>query len=108
MSGNLSDFFEANKHYIFIGSIVISLLVLGYIVYSYIKTSKAIAERPDNTAQHVPHEFCSRDGTCYSQVPTVDEQARVEQFVNDDSDPENDTAEPIDSYTDAKQDSSDE
>lgn len=97
----VAEFFENNKKYIFIAAIVVSILVIGYIVYSYWKSTKEVAS---NTIQHVdtaPHEFCTRDGTCYASIPTKEEQEQVEKFVASENDPEDDNAEPIESYSDA-------
>lgn len=95
----LTDFIENNKKYLLIGAIAIGVLVLAYIVYSYMKTSSEIKTMSAHTVEE-PHEFCTRDGTCYSQVPSVEEQRKVEQFVSEKgNDPEDDSVEPIESYS---------
>ena len=98
MFGNFAEFFEKNKKYIFITSIVLSTIVLIFIVYSYMKTNKEI--KAEQKVDEHPHEFCSRDGTC--GVPSKDDVERIEKFVAsaNQNDAEDDTAEPIENYSD--------
>jgi hypothetical protein len=99
MFGNLSEFFEKNKKHIFIASIVLSLIVLVFIIYNYMKTKKELTS--EQKIVEPPHEFCSRDGTC--GVPSKDDVERIEKFVasKDSNDPEDDSVEPIENYTEA-------
>lgn len=100
----LSDFIENNKKYLLIGAIAIGVLILGYIVYSYMKASSEIKSMAAHPMEE-SHEFCTRDGTCYSHVPSVEEQRKVEQFVAEKgNDPEDDSVEPIESYSSATDD----